>query len=443
MPKRQPSLKWRLIVQPLIFHLLALVLAFFILLWVMVRADRGGQYTIETFAKVAAEAVVRGPDNGLTVVITPALSEVLHKAPDAWFVAEDESGVYVTFGDVPRPYTSLLGHLSAISFGDLRGRVDSERLAVVVRHEKGPAGNLTVLAHGELTELTLTLVTGANVLIIPIFVLLAAVTLIVVPLIVRRTLAGISRTVDEAKRIDVSRRGIRLTEEEVPREISPLVRAVNEALARLDDGYERQQRFIASAAHELRTPIAILRVKVEAAGGDTSRQLSRDVIRLATMAEQLLDLHRLDSEGTREPTDLGTLARHVVADLAPLLIAAGKSVEVAVERCIPVLINVGAMERVLSNLIQNAVEHGGDTVLVRAYGTSLEVEDNGPGILPEERGRMFEPFQRLRPRQTGVGLGLNLVQQVVDRHGGRVTILDAPSGGALIHIQLPAITHPR
>lgn len=439
MPKRQPSLKWRLIVQPLIFHLFALILAFFILLWILLRADRGGHYVIETFAKVAAEAVVRRPDGSLSVTMTPELREALEKVPDAWFVAEDEQGEYASFGDVPRQYSSLLGHLDQLSYGDLRGRVDSERLAVTLRHERGPAGELTVLAHGELTELTLTLAMGANVLIIPIFVMLALVTLIVVPLIVRRTLAGIARTADEANRIDVNRRGIRLTEAEVPKEISPLVRAVNEALARLDDGYERQRRFIASAAHELRTPIAILRVKVDAAGDATSRLLSGEVTRLATLAEQLLDLHRLDSDGTMEPADLAGLARRVAADLAPLLISAGKSVEVSVDRVDPVRINVGAMERVLSNLIQNAVEHGGTRVVVRAYDSNLEVEDDGPGIPAEERGRMFEPFQRLRPRQTGVGLGLNLVQQVVERHGGRVTILDAPSGGALIRIHLPAI----
>jgi two-component system sensor histidine kinase TctE len=439
MPKRQPSLKWRLIVQPLIFHLFALILAFFILLWILLRADRGGHYVIETFAKVAAEAVVRRPGGGLSVTMTPELREALEKVPDAWFVAEDEHGEYASFGDVPRQYSSLLGHLDQLSYGDLRGRVDSERLAVTLRHERGPAGELTVLAHGELTELTLTLAMGANVLIIPIFVMLALVTLIVVPLIVRRTLAGIARTADEANRIDVNRRGIRLTEAEVPKEISPLVRAVNEALARLDDGYERQRRFIASAAHELRTPIAILRVKVDAAGDTTSRLLSGEVTRLATLAEQLLDLHRLDSDGTMEPADLAGLARRVAADLAPLLISAGKSVEVSVDRVDPVRINVGAMERVLSNLIQNAVEHGGTRVVVRAYDSNLEVEDDGPGIPAEERGRMFEPFQRLRPRQTGVGLGLNLVQQVVERHGGRVTILDAPSGGALIRIHLPAI----
>ena len=102
-----------------------------------------------------------------------------------------------------------------------QSQAQTERLEVVIRHETGPAGDLTVLAHGEVTELTLRLVMAANILIIPIFVLLA-----LVPLIVRCTLSGVARIADEADGIDVNQCGIRLMETEVPREIGPLVRAV-------------------------------------------------------------------------------------------------------------------------------------------------------------------------------------------------------------------------
>lgn len=106
---------------------------------------------------------------------------------------------------------------------------------------------------------------ASNVAFIPIFLLLALTSLIVTPWIVRRSLAGVARIAQEAEQIDTDRLGRQLSEEHVPAKIAPLVRAVNDALQRLDHGYERQRRFIASAAHELRTPIAILRVKVEAA----------------------------------------------------------------------------------------------------------------------------------------------------------------------------------
>ena len=131
--------------------------------------------------------------------------------------------------------------------------------------------------------------------------------------------------------IDSDQRGRRLSEEHVPSEIAPLVRAVNDALRRLDEGYERQRRFIASAAHELRTPIAILRVKVDASNEAATRKLGSDVERLATLAEQLLDLQRLDSERNDEDVDLASLARHVAGDLAPFVIASHRTIEVRIE----------------------------------------------------------------------------------------------------------------
>jgi two-component system, OmpR family, sensor histidine kinase TctE len=433
----QASLKWRLIRQLLIYHLLALLVAFLVALILLVRVDSGGQLADESFAVVAADAVVRRQDGGLAVRMTPALAEAKSQTPSTWFLAEDARGHSVSFGEVPSEFDSLRGRLHGVAHGDLRGREPEQGLSVVIRRETGPAGDLTVLGHGKLTAMTVALVIAANVLMFPIFALLAVVTIVLTTLIVRRSLAGVARIASEADRIDVNQRGLRLTETQVPKEIAPLVSAVNQALARLDQGYERQRRFIASAAHELRTPIAILRAKIDVADDQTARALSADVARLATLAEQLLDLHRMEHAERKDRLDPAALARRVVANLAPLLIAADKSAEVMVSRSGTVLGDEGAIERVVSNLVQNAAEHGASNIIVRVCGTSIEVEDDGPGIPAEDRERVFEPFQRLRPRSTGAGLGLNLVQQVVERHGGQITILDGTAGGALVRIDLP------
>lgn len=439
MPRR-PSLKRPLIVKTLIYQLLALLIAFFALLMVLVRADSGGYYTIQTFAPVAADAVQRDGEGHLYVQQTPELAELLKVAPGAWFVAEDEQGQHVSFGPVPAAYASLVGALGGIPYGDLRGQERADGLAIVIRQHRGPAGKLTIMAHGEVDSLTWQMALAAHIITVPIFLLLALATLILTPIIVKRALAGVERIAREARNISASRRGIRLTEAAVPVEIAPLVNAVNEALDRLDDGHERQRRFIAAAAHELRTPIAILRVKIDASDDATSRNLGVEVARLATLAEQLLDLHRMEEDSPKETIHLARIAKRVVADLAPLLIQSDKTVAVAVEPHFPVLGEAGAVERVISNLVLNAAEHGGRQVVVRVQGSCVEVEDDGPGIPAHERERVFEPFQRLRPRQTGAGLGLNLVRQVIERHGGRVTILDAPMGGALIRVEFPA--HP-
>ncbi|HYQ22326.1 HAMP domain-containing sensor histidine kinase [Stenotrophomonas sp.] len=437
---RRPSLKWPLIIKPLIFHLLALLLAFFVLLMVLVRVDSGGYYTIQTFAPIAANAVHRDANGNLYVQHTAELAEALKTAPGAWFIAEDERGHHVTFGNVPPAYASLVGLLDGIPFGDLRGRERGDGLAVVVRQHTGPAGKLTIMAHGEVDSLTWQMALAAHIITVPIFLVLALVTIVLTPMIVRRALAGVERIAAEAGKISANRRGVRLTATAVPVEIAPLVDAVNDALERLDEGHERQRRFIAAAAHELRTPIAILQVKLDAADDATSHSLALEVTRLATLAEQLLDLHRMDDAGPKETLNLARVAKRVVADLAPLLIQSERTVAVSVEQHYPVLGEAGAIERVISNLVLNAAEHGGRNVIVRVQGSCLEVEDDGPGIPVSERERVFEPFQRLRPRQSGAGLGLNLVQQVVERHGGRITILDAPGGGALIRIEFPP--HP-
>lgn len=434
---RQASLKRPLIVFPLVFNFLTLLLSFGILLAVALRVDSGGPYTDEQIIPVIARAIIRQNDGGLAVRMTPELTELRSTTRDFWFVAEDDGGRSVSLGRVPRHYASLVGRLPDLSYAQFRDRRAPYDLSAVVRREVAPAaGTLTILGHGKLTELTFLVLMASNVFLLPTFILLLLTSLIVTPWIVRRSLAGVSRIAHEAEEIDTDRRGRRLSEAHVPSEIAPLVRAVNDALLRLDEGYERQRRFIASAAHELRTPIAILRAKVEAAAEPATRRLGSDVQRLGTLAEQLLDLQRLDTERNDEELDLTALVRQVVGDLAPLLIASERTIEVRIERTEPCRGDAAALERVLTNLIQNAIEHGGRHVTVRVIGSAFEVEDDGPGIPPDERDRVFEPFHRLRPRSTGSGLGLNLVQQVVDRHGGRVSIIGAASGGTIVRVEL-------
>ncbi|WP_442681193.1 sensor histidine kinase [Sphingomonas sp. ASY06-1R] len=435
MSGKAPSLKRPLIIKPLIFQLVTLLVSCTFFMALALRMDSGGLYTDETITPVIAHAIIRRSNGTLAVRLTPELTKIREKSPDLWFVAEDDSGRNVTFGGVPPHYASLLGRLQSLSYAHLRDRSAPYRLSAVIRREVAPAGPVTILAHGKLTGVSFIVLLASNLIVIPVFILLALISLIVTPWIVRRALAGIFRIAQEAEQIDTNRRGRRLSEEHVPSEIAPLVRAVNDALQRLDEGYERQRRFIASAAHELRTPIAILRLKVDTATDPATRKLSGDVERLSNLAEQMLDIQRLDSERHDESLDLIALVRRVAADLAPLLIAAERSIEVQIEDMSSVRGDAGAIERVVTNLVQNAIEHGGRHVVLRVTRTGFEVEDDGPGIPPEERERVFEPFHRLRPRSTGSGLGLNLVQQVIERHDGRVAIMEAPGGGALVRVE--------
>ncbi|WP_372426131.1 sensor histidine kinase [Salinarimonas chemoclinalis] len=436
--RNQPSLERPLVVYPLVVHFATLLAAFVILISIAIRIDSGGPFADEQIIPVIARAIDRDASGRLAVVMTPELVDAQAAAPDLWFVAEDDTGDGVTFGTVPRHYDSLLGRLRDLSFGQLRARSAPYALAAVIRRETTEVGTLTIMGHGELAELSLIVVLASNIVILPIFLLLLLTSIVVTPWTVRRSLAGVSKIAREAEEIDTDTRGRRLSETHVPREIAPLVEAVNEALRRLDEGYERQRRFVASASHELRTPVAILRSKVESSESDVVRALAPDVDRLAILTEQLLDLERLESNGHDDRIDLAPFVRRLVGDLAPLVIARGSAIEFQVSSSETIVGDAGALERVLMNLVQNAIDHGGRNVVVRVGGAVIEVEDDGPGIPEEERERVFEPFARLRPRGTGSGLGLHLVREVVARHRGRVEIRDAPGGGTIIRVVLRA-----
>ncbi|PSS59727.1 two-component sensor histidine kinase [Ensifer sp. NM-2] len=435
----QPSLKARLIFRQLILQFLTIAAAASGLIVFFVNSTLDGMYADEAVAKVAANAIVHDGHGKVQVEVTPELAKIRQESPDLWFAARLSDGSVITFGQVPGEFAPLVPHLHKLSSADMRGQFAPFTLSAVVRQETGPLGDMNVIAHGSVQPFTVLITMASNIVAASIFLALAVVSVVATPMIVKRALVGVITTAEEVEHINAERRGFQLSEDVVPREIGPLVRAFNGALGRLDAGYDRQQRFIASAAHELRTPIAILRMKIDSANEKGTRSLLPDVLRLANLSEQLLDLHRLENGAPTDRIDLSVLARNVAADLAPMLFDSGKAIEVVIERSGTISGNVGSIERALTNLIQNAVEHGGDEVIVRIDGASLEVEDNGYGIPEEERDRIFEPFYRLRPRAGGAGLGLNLVRQIVEHHGGLIKIATGSGGGAIVRVEFTAV----
>lgn len=434
--KKPSSLRRPLIIYPLAVNFTILIISFAIIIAIAIRVDSGGPYTDEQMIPVIAAAIERDESGQLSVEMTPELADLRSETPQLWFLAEDDNGRSVSFGSVPQHYASLVGRLSDLSFAQFRDRHPPFELAAVVRRQRTDVGDLTILGHGALSDLNLTVILASNVIVLPIFVLLVLTSLLVTPWIVRRSLAGVQQIAREAEAIDAHTRGRSLSEDQAPREVAPLVSAFNAALRRLDEDHERQRRFLGFAAHELRTPVAVLRSKVESSQSAETRSLAGDIQRLATLAEQLLDLQRMDNDQRFESFDLAALARGTVAELAPLMIASGKTVAVTVAASEPFVGDPPAIERVVMNLVQNAAEHGGRHIIVRVTSLGFEVEDDGPGVPPDERERIFEPFYRLRPSATGSGLGLSLVKEVVERHSGRVDIFDAPGGGAIVRVEL-------
>jgi signal transduction histidine kinase len=283
--------------------------------------------------------------------------------------------------------------------------------------------------------------------LVPIFgpALLAAA--IAVPLAVRLALRPLTRASLHLSRVGVRSLDVRLPDAGTPSELAPFVASINELLARLEEGVARQRLFTANAAHELRTPVAILQARVDALPDpvESRQDLLRDVRRVTVLLDQLLTVARLGQRagGIGEEVDLAALARRVVADCAPLAIRAGRQLAVELSGDPPVIAGEAqAIEGALTALVENALRAepvGGVVTVIVGAGPHLRVVDHGGGIAPEVRGLVFEPFWRGETGTRGTGLGLAIVSEVARLHGGTASVQETPGGGATFALHLPGL----
>jgi signal transduction histidine kinase len=276
---------------------------------------------------------------------------------------------------------------------------------------------------------------------VPIMLLLLVTDI----LIVRRALVPVSRASSMARAIDPGRIDLRLPTRDVPKEVLPLVTAVNQALDRLEKGFRLQREFTADAAHELRTPLAVLRARVDTLEerGEVAA-LRADVETMSRIVNQLLEVAELEATSIdlAEPVDLREVCNDVVAMLGPLAIAHGK--DIAVSGCrTPVLVRGNAIMlcQAVRNLAENALRHtpGGGTVEIEVTEAgTVNVLDEGPGISPSERELIFQRFWRRERSGSGAGLGLAIVARIAEMHAGRIELENRPAGGAVFSLRLKA-----
>jgi signal transduction histidine kinase len=254
---------------------------------------------------------------------------------------------------------------------------------------------------------------------------------------VRRTLAPLHRLSALAADINPGSSSTRLPQAGVPAEIVPLVQAVNSALDRLDEGLRRQREFNANAAHQLRTPLAVLSANIDIMSDKaTAAKLRYDVDLMSRIVTQLLLVAKLEALNIRvdERVDLCAAAHEVAEDLGPLAVSTRKTLEID-EPSGPVFVagNQYAVVVALGNLIENALNHtpAGGAVRIRiAAGATIDVEDSGAGIPPHLRDKIFERFWKGDSSKEGAGLGLSIVRRVMSALDGSASVSDAPQGGA-------------
>lgn len=245
-------------------------------------------------------------------------------------------------------------------------------------------------------------------------------------------------------------------EESSVTELNRLSVSYNQMLARLSEAFKVQRQFTANAAHEFRTPLAVMQLQLDlynstehptndACAQQTIRMVTEQNERLTKMVKTLLDMSELQTVARDDKIELDALVEEVLADLEPL--AQEKNIQL-IENCEKITMTGSdiLLYRLVYNLVENAIKynHADGTVTVAATRKDghicLTISDTGSGIPEEMKERIFEPFFRLDKSRSralgGVGLGLALVREIVSVHGGSITVTSNPSGGTTFAVTL-------
>lgn len=307
------------------------------------------------------------------------------------------------------------------------------------------SGNTTVVAQPTNTRDEIAM-NSALVALVSLLLLLPLMAWITVR-IVRNQLAPVNQL---AAHLDVQRadRPGPLSENDVPEEIMPFVQAINRLLQRVSDLISQQRRFIANAAHELRSPLTALSVQAENLKQSTTMQamhervqpLQAGIERARKLTEQLLSLAKAQSATPEAgPVNVSAMARELIAEYLPMSEAKGIDLGLEEAAHMTLIAAPETLRMMLRNVLENALKYtpDGGEVTLRLYSNDtsdiIEIVDNGPGISVAERERVFDPFYRTPGSAgEGSGLGLSIAMEAALGLGGGLAPYDRPDGSGLI-----------
>lgn len=376
----------------------------------------------------AAEAIANDKTRTLVQVLSPS-GEVMARNDPADAISAVRPPVHLVTATSERRYGSYF-----VIDGLRRITVNNQPAWVSLRIEgSGFAPFLPVIGDEIIDHVAMPLIP------------LMALTLILNLGLVRRVLTPLRTAVTEVESLDPSEAGRRLSVPVASEEIAILAAAINKALERMEQAIMTLRQFTADAAHELRTPLAILALEAEQIPGDTPaivmarEKLEADIAAMTRLVSQMLDLARAQALVVSPDTtvDLMEIARSVVAALVPLAEANGKHIRVEGMAGAVVRGHAEALSRALRNLAENALRHtprGSDVVVAVGPGAKYVVRDQGSGVTPDMRERVFQRFHK--GIADGTGLGLSIALAIARAHGGDIEIANRSEGGAEVILYL-------
>lgn len=438
---RSSSLRWRFTLGFIVLQVCAVIASLGLVFYLLSGLKPDVAITSIWLSQEIADSIDLGPDGRARLEPTAKLTEMMEDAPALWFVADLGNGGVLSHGAPPQGIASNTPFLKTFRSVELHGYLDDPLSVAQMERFETPAGEATILAGGaSMSQYGMTVLLGNFAVGVPALILIV-ISLIGVPFVTRWALRSFSDLKERLDRIDLNTRGALVEERGLPTEVLRLVRDINSVLRRLDSGFESTERFFVNAAHELRTPIAILQVRIDTLpASEDKMHLQMGIKRLTAITNQLLDTEKYRQKPQQcSPVDLNAIVSKVVADIAPFAIAEGY--EIAFDSDTKDAFVSGdaeALERAFINLVRNAIQYGGGggqiSIGIEADG-SVTVADQGCGIADDKHARIFEPFYRVSPHGSGAGLGLSMVNEIVTRHGGYVELSSAPGKGSTFTVR--------
>src|ERR1700756_97876 len=451
-PRKNSVLRFKSIISRIVFlHVVAVVITSILmslaLSWLLSYAtDNIHNKAMQEQATTVGEHLSVGPDGRLTLNLPSALLGLYSQAYGRYS--------YAVIGERGEVLFSSLANHEALFPNDRRAgaieflqqrRGDATVSGASVKKTVG--GQTVWIQAGEdlanrdvlIDDIVVDFYRNVGWITLPILLVL----LITDIAIFRRALWPLRQASEIAESIGPARPGVRLPTSEIPQEVRPLVSAVNEGLDRLEEGFRIQRDFTADAAHELRTPLSILRTRIDILEDQQMRKALRNNVEgMAHIVSQLLDIAELDAfvVDPQETADLKSVVSEVAEFVAPLALAQGKDVALS-GASEPVWVRGSAemLSRAIRNLAENAINHtapGSTVEFVVEDNGKVSVLDQGPGIAEHERKLIFRRFWRRDRRKAGsTGLGLSIVQRIAELHSATITVENRRPNGARLSLK--------